>query len=44
MCSSRDSRRTARRINMLYSDRFADIGEGTTYQSTWVDITAWQGA
>jgi hypothetical protein len=26
---------------MLCSDRFTDIGEGATYQSTWLDITAW---
>ena len=31
-------------VNMLCSDRFADIGEGATYQSTWLDIAAWQGA
>ena len=28
-------------INMLCSDRYTDIGEGATYQSTWLDITAW---
>jgi anaerobic selenocysteine-containing dehydrogenase len=28
-------------INMLCSDRYTDIGEGATYQSTWLDLTAW---
>ena len=28
-------------INMLCSDRYTDIGEGATYQSTWLEITAW---
>ena len=28
-------------INMLCSDRFTDLGEGATYQSTWLDIVAW---
>jgi anaerobic selenocysteine-containing dehydrogenase len=28
-------------INMLCSDRFTDLGEGATYQSTWLDIAAW---
>jgi hypothetical protein len=27
-------------INILISDRYTDIGEGATYQSTWLDITA----
>jgi hypothetical protein len=26
---------------MLCSDRFTDIGDGATYQSTWLDIAAW---
>ena len=30
-------------INMLCSDRYTDIGEGATYQSTWLDIAAWTG-
>jgi anaerobic selenocysteine-containing dehydrogenase len=29
-------------INMLCSDRYTDIGEGATYQSTWLDIAAWE--
>ncbi len=29
-------------INMLCSDRYTDIGESVTYQSTWPDIAAWE--
>ena len=29
-------------INMLCSDRYTDIGESVTYQSTWLDIAAWE--
>jgi hypothetical protein len=29
---------------MLCSDRYTDIGEGPTYQSTWLDIAAWETA
>jgi hypothetical protein len=25
-------------INMLCSTRYSDLGEGATYQSTWLDI------
>jgi len=28
-------------INLLCSDRYTDIGEGATYQSTFLDIAAW---
>ena len=28
-------------VNMLCSDRFTDIGEGATYQSTFLDVTKW---
>ena len=28
-------------INMLCSDRYTDIGEGATYQSTYLDVGAW---
>jgi hypothetical protein len=28
-------------INMLCSDRYTDIGDGATYQSTWLDIATW---
>jgi anaerobic selenocysteine-containing dehydrogenase len=29
-------------INMLCADRFTDMGEGATYQSTWLDVAACQ--
>jgi anaerobic selenocysteine-containing dehydrogenase len=29
-------------VNMLCSDRYADMGEGATYQSTWLDVAAYQ--
>lgn len=28
-------------INMLCSDRYTDMGEGATYQSTFLDVAAW---
>ncbi len=28
-------------VNMLCSDAFTDMGEGATYQSTWLDVQAW---
>ena len=28
-------------INMLCSDRYTDLGEGATYQSTWLEVAAW---
>ncbi|HJU30609.1 MAG TPA: molybdopterin-dependent oxidoreductase [Hyphomicrobiaceae bacterium] len=28
-------------INMLCSDRYTDIGEGATYQSTYLQVSAW---
>jgi anaerobic selenocysteine-containing dehydrogenase len=28
-------------VNMLCSDRYTDIGEGATYQSTFLDVTRW---
>ncbi|HZU88227.1 MAG TPA: molybdopterin-dependent oxidoreductase [Stellaceae bacterium] len=28
-------------INMLCSDRFTDLGDGATYQSTFLDVAAW---
>ncbi|MGQ0581600.1 MAG: molybdopterin-containing oxidoreductase family protein [Reyranella sp.] len=31
-------------INMLCSDRYTDIGEGATYQSTWLDVGPWKAA
>jgi anaerobic selenocysteine-containing dehydrogenase len=29
-------------VNMLCSDRFTDMGDGATYQSTWLEVEAWQ--
>jgi len=26
---------------MLCSDAFTDMGEGATYQSTWLDVRPW---
>lgn len=31
-------------INMLCSDRYTDMGEGATYQSTWLDVSPWKAA
>ncbi|WP_296396936.1 molybdopterin-dependent oxidoreductase [Reyranella sp.] len=31
-------------INMLCSDRYTDMGEGATYQSTWLDVGPWKAA
>ena len=31
-------------INMLCSDRYTDMGEGATYQSTWLDVGPWKSA
>jgi anaerobic selenocysteine-containing dehydrogenase len=31
-------------INMLCSDRYTDIGEGATYQSTFLDVGPWREA
>jgi anaerobic selenocysteine-containing dehydrogenase len=31
-------------INMLCSDRYTDMGEGATYQSTWLDVGPWRKA
>jgi anaerobic selenocysteine-containing dehydrogenase len=36
-----DSETLSGTINMLCSDRYTDIGDGATYQSTWLDLTAW---
>jgi anaerobic selenocysteine-containing dehydrogenase len=36
-----DSETVSGTINMLCSDRYTDIGEGATYQSTRLDITGW---
>jgi anaerobic selenocysteine-containing dehydrogenase len=31
-------------VNMLCSDRYTDMGEGATYQSTWLEVEAWREA
>lgn len=31
-------------VNMLCSDRYTDMGEGATYQSTWLDVAPWPAA
>ena len=31
-------------VNMLCSDRYTDMGEGATYQSTFLDVAAWESA
>jgi anaerobic selenocysteine-containing dehydrogenase len=28
-------------VNMLCSDRYTDMGEGATYQSTWLEVGPW---
>ncbi len=28
-------------VNLLCADGFTDMGEGATYQSTWLDVAAW---
>ena len=37
-----DGETVAGTINMLCSDRYTDIGDDATYQSTWLDIAAWE--
>jgi len=38
----RDDETVSGTINMLCSDRYTDMGEGATYQSTWLDVAAWE--
>ncbi|MCW5748823.1 MAG: molybdopterin-dependent oxidoreductase [Alphaproteobacteria bacterium] len=38
-----DSEAVSGTINMLCDGRFTDMGEGATYQSTFLDVAAWQG-
>jgi anaerobic selenocysteine-containing dehydrogenase len=37
----RDDETVSGTINLLCSDRYTDIGDGATYQSTWLDVAAW---
>jgi anaerobic selenocysteine-containing dehydrogenase len=39
----RDDETVSGTINMLCSDRYTDMGEGATYQSTWLEVAAWVG-
>ena len=36
-----DEEAVAGTINMLCSDAYTDMGEGATYQSTWLDVRPW---
>ena len=36
-----DDEATSGTVNMLCSDRYTDLGDGATYQSTWLDVAAW---
>ena len=37
-----DQETLAGTVNMLCSDRYTDLGEGATYQSTFLDIALWR--
>jgi len=39
----RDDETVSGTVNMLCSDRYTDMGDGATYQSTWLDVAAWDG-
>jgi anaerobic selenocysteine-containing dehydrogenase len=39
-----DGETVAGTINMLCSDRYTDLGDGATYQSTFLDVAAWESA
>ncbi len=36
-----DSEAASGTVNMLCSDAYTDMGEGATYQSTWLDVRPW---
>jgi len=38
-----DGETLAGTVNMLCSDRYTDLGDGATYQSTFLDVAAWPG-
>jgi anaerobic selenocysteine-containing dehydrogenase len=40
----RDDETVSGTINMLCSDRYTDMGDGATYQSTWLEVAAWDPA
>jgi anaerobic selenocysteine-containing dehydrogenase len=37
----RDDETVSGTVNQLCSDRYTDLGDGATYQSTWLDVRAW---
>jgi len=37
----RDDETLSGTVNMLCSDRYTDMGDGATYQSTWLEVAAW---
>jgi anaerobic selenocysteine-containing dehydrogenase len=37
----RDDETLSGTVNMLCSDRYTDLGDGATYQSTWLEVAAW---
>jgi anaerobic selenocysteine-containing dehydrogenase len=37
----RDEETVGGTVNMLCADGFTDMGEGATYQSTWLEVTSW---
>jgi anaerobic selenocysteine-containing dehydrogenase len=39
-----DDETIAGTVNLLVSDRYTDLGEGATYQSTFLDVEAWRDA
>jgi anaerobic selenocysteine-containing dehydrogenase len=40
----RDEETLSGTVNMLCSDRYTDMGDGATYQSTWLEVAAWDAA
>jgi hypothetical protein len=36
-----DDETVAGTVNLLCSDRYTDLGEGATYQSTFLEVEAW---
>jgi anaerobic selenocysteine-containing dehydrogenase len=36
-----DSEAVSGTVNMLCADGYTDMGEGATYQSTWLEVSAW---
>ncbi len=38
----RDDETVSGTINILCSDRYTDLGDGATYQSTWLEVAGWE--